>query len=165
MAISSADHDNDLTADDADHDEHSTSLSTNLALDGVVEPSRCIPIRTVSSGNSYNRISIFRAGNHELLARTFDVCDVLSGSTIVRFYYRCVERCPFFIQRLSLLTFIDAEKATVSWLANVPKPLMSLTNLSSSPPLIALPPKFTILLSRCGLSWTATVTCLAAATN
>jgi hypothetical protein len=84
MAISPADDAVDEDSDDAE----AASLSTNLALDGVLEPSHCIPIRTVSSGSAHNRISIFRAGDNELLARTLDGSSVLSGSTIVRFYYR-----------------------------------------------------------------------------
>jgi hypothetical protein len=162
MAISSADVDDNHNAENTSHDAHSLSLTTNLALDGVLEPSHCIPIRTVSSGSTHNRISIFRAGSHELLARTFDVCGVMSGSTIVRFYFRYVDCCSFLSK---VLIFIHAENATASWQASVMKTPMSPTNLSSFPPLNVLPPKFTISLSRSGLSWTATATCLAVATN
>jgi len=77
----------------AANDESRDTLTINLALDGVLEPSESIPIRTVSSGNVQNRISIFRAGDRELVARTLEVSGILSGSTIVRFYYRYDGSC------------------------------------------------------------------------
>ena len=83
MSISGAEVNTSLS--DADSNKRA-SLSINLALDGVLEPSGCIPIRTVSSGNVQNRISIFRAGDSELVARTQEISSTLSGSTIVRFY-------------------------------------------------------------------------------
>ena len=88
MSISGAEVKTSLS--DADSNKRA-SLSINLALDGVLEPSGCIPIRTVSSGNVQNRISIFRAGDSELVARTQEISSTLSGSTIVRFYYRYFE--------------------------------------------------------------------------
>ena len=91
MALSAADE----TVQGDSGNENSASLSTNLALDGVLEPSRCVPIRTVNSGSAHNRISIFRAGDHELHTRVLDGTDVLSGSSIVRFYYRCVNTYCF----------------------------------------------------------------------
>jgi hypothetical protein len=91
MALSAADE----TVEGDSDSENSASLSTNLALDGVLEPSHCVPIRTVNSGSAHNRIGIFRAGDHELHTRVLDGTDVLSGSSIVRFYYRCVNTYCF----------------------------------------------------------------------